>query len=252
MKHFLLTVLFLPLLLAASFGCGRSESEAVLLRRAHDEGAAGRWNKALEPAERAARKAPQSPAAQIMLALACERNNQKDRAFDAARKAAALSPQNFLAQYTLGRLYAEDPIRQSEALPLLQKAAEIRPEDTGTQILLGNTLSALGRHKEALQYFTKLKSLHGTPEMQGLFGLHYAREGKFDFAIRAFAAAYNLAPRDPAAVYNMAVATDLYQRKPAQARTFYHAYLNVSGNDAAQTARRAEVSRRLAQLERNL
>ncbi len=245
----------LPLLPAAVLvlagGCGDSADE--LVRRAHDEAAAGRWDQALAPAEQAVRKAPESVPALIMRALACEQNGKPDPALDSARQAVKLNPESFTAQYTLGRLYAQDPARRQDALTPLYKAAQLKPDDRNTRILLANVLTALNNYDQALPYLQELSrdpQLLASAGMQGIFGNYYFRKRNFRAANQAFTAAYNQSPRDPLTIYNAAVSRDFYYNRD-QGRTaqqLYRQFLAIAESQPELAGLCEQVRARLARL----
>ena len=174
--------------------------------------------------------------------------------------AAVRNPESFAAQYTLGRLYAADPARYTDALPALTRAASLRGfKDRGTLVMLANTLVAQ-RSPSAMSWLNTLVRV--APELESeaayhnLLGIAQAHARRPDAPVRdaayrvrqAFTRAYQLDRNNPTIVYNIGTFFDRYASNPRAAASFYRKFLELAGEDAAFAARKSEVTARLARI----
>ncbi len=238
-------------LLLFAAGCGPSTAEECLKNGA-DRGVNGDWKGALKMADRAAELSPDNVSALVLRAVACDALGERDRALDAARQAAVRNPESFAAQYTLGRLYAADPARYTDALPALTRAASLRGfKDRGTLVMLANTLVAQ-RSPSAMSWLNTLVRV--APELESeaayhnLLGIAQAHARRPDAARQAFTRAYQQDRNNPTIVYNIGTFFDRYASNPRAAASFYRKFLELAGEDAAFAARKSEVTARLARI----
>ena len=228
-------------------GCGEKTAEEALLK-AETYARSGNWKTALKAAEKAAALEPKNPTALMFLALVCEKNNLLDRALDSARHAATLEPDNFHTQYILGRLYAQDPSRQTEAFKALYRAFRLRPQSTEALILLTNTAMQLN----SPMAYTFLMELRKRPDFtidatfSNELGIAYLRKKNFTAAQNELFRACS--SKDPKIILNTAIFLDRYRTSKSNARNFYSYYLNVVGNKPADAAKRELVEARMRQL----
>ena len=232
-------------------GCGPSTAEACLKAGA-EAGANGNWKKTLALAKRAQKLDPENVSALVLRAIAYEALGQRDPALDAARQAASRNPDNFATQYTLGRLYSQEPTRYPEALQALTRAASInRFKDKDTLILLVNTLVAQ-RSPSAASWLDILRRVD--PEIvsnaafQNLLGIALSRARRPDEARQAFIQAYRLDRHNPMIVYNIGMFFDRYASNPRAAERFYRAFLGLAGNNPDYTQLKSSVGERLARM----
>lgn len=238
-------------LLFLAVGCGPDTVDECLNAGAA-YGAKGDWKKALKMAERAESLAENNVPALVLRAIAHEQLGERDLALDAARQAAALNPENFAAQYTLGRLYAADPTRYSDALAPLTRAAKLRNfRDKNTLVLLSNTTAALRSPSAGnwLNFLLRVAPETGNdPAYRNLLGIVRTHARKFDLARQEFTRAYQLDRSNPLVVYNIGVFFDRYASNPRAGAQFYNAFLRLAGEDARYAEMKKQVSARLAQL----
>ncbi|WP_294482793.1 hypothetical protein [uncultured Victivallis sp.] len=238
-------------LLFLAVGCGPDTVDECLNAGA-GYGARGEWKKALKMAERAESLSENSVPALLLRAIAHEQLGERDLALDAARQAAALNPESFAAQYTLGRLYAADPTRYSDALAPLTRAAKLRNfHDRNTLVLLSNTTTALRSPSAAnwLSFLSRVAPESGNdPAFRNLLGIVWARARKPDLARQEFTRAYQLDRSNPMVVYNIGTFFDRYASNPQAGAQFYRAFLRLAGDDARYANLKSRVSARLSEL----
>ncbi len=230
-------------------GCGPSTAEECLKAGA-ERGANGNWKATLRLANRASSLEPENVSALILRAVAHDALGDRDPALDAARQAAARNPENFAAQYTLGRLYAQDPARYSDALQALTRAATLsRFKDRNTLVLLADTLVAQGS-PSAVTWLEMLRradpTINSDPAFHNLLGIAQARGRNADAARQSFTQAYQLDRKNPMVVYNIGTFFDRYASNRRSATQFYQAFLNQVKDDAEYATLAAEVTARLA------
>lgn len=232
-------------------GCGPSTAEKCLKAGA-ERGANGNWRAALKMANRAAVLEPESVSALILRAVAYDALGERDLALDAARQAATRNPENFAAQYTLGRLYAEESTRYPDALRALTRAATLSKfKDRDTLVLLSNTLVAQ-RSPSAATWLEMLRradaSIVSDPAFQNLLGIAQARANRKDAAQQAFTKAYQLDRQNPMIVYNIGAFFDRHASNQRNAAQFYRAFLRLAGDDPDYATLTQEVSTRLTRM----
>ena len=232
-------------------GCGPSTAEGCLKSGA-DHGANGDWKKTLKLANRAVELEPDNVSALILRAVAHEALGERDPALDAARQAAARNPESFAAQYTLGRLYAQEPTRYADALQALTRAATLSGfKDRNTLVLLANTLVAQGSPSAVswLESFRRADpGLDSEPAFHNLLGIAQARARRPDVARQEFTRAYQLDRSNPMIVYNIGTFFDRYASNSRAAAQFYQAFQGLAGEKSEYAALKSDVAGRLARM----
>ncbi len=245
----------LLLCVGAAFLCGCAPSTVDDCLNAGAEHAARKeWKDTLKLAERAIKLDSGSVSAHVMRAIACERLGETDKALDSARKAAALNPESFPAQYTLGRLYAANPARLTDALPPLIKASKLKKDqDKDTLILLANAMVTL-RSPLALRWFKLLEkhdpALAATAAFKNLQGIDHVHHRRLDDARAAFAAAYSQDRQNPVIVYNIGYFFDRYASNKSAAIQLYRTCIRLAADRPEYAALAAEAQQRLGALGR--
>lgn len=243
---------FLTVILA---GCpGKGNDADTLLQMSVREAKKGRNTDALMLAKEACMVSPDNSEALLMRSVMAERCNDRQLALDSALQALRLVPNNFVALYTVGRLYSSGKDTATEAMEYLEKAHNLKPEDVNTLILLANLAVNL-KSEKALEYLNKLgavdSELVDTYEGKTLLGHAYAIRGKKREAAIAFGVA-DRKGKNVLSNYNYAVAIDcIYGGKPSLAVSKYQIFLKQSENDPALASLRRDVERRLRKLKRN-
>ena len=227
-------------------GCGEKTAEEALLK-AEIQATAKDWKGAQKYAEKAVSLKPDHTYALLFLAIANEKNGNYDKALDAARHAQTLMPDDFYAQYTLGRLYAKDPSRQTEAYKALLRAYRIKPENTDALILLTNAAMEL-RSAQAENFLQELqKHADYTPDAVYSNELAVVKFRKNDIPGARKNLVRACSSKEPTIILNMAIFLDRTGSK-AVAGKFYALYLKLTRNDSAYAARQEAVKARLRQL----
>lgn len=186
-------------------GCDNKTPQENLVS-AIKEAEAGNWQESGKFADRAVAGAPDYVGALVMRAIACEKNDNYDKAVDSAARAAKLDPNSFAALYTLGRLYSTHPLRQAEAFNTLNAALRIRPDSSDAMVIICNVLMRMGA-AEGRRYLAKLHTLEEykkDPALYSQLGVIYTKMNRLPAADKMFIAAFRLAPNDPDVVFNMA------------------------------------------------
>jgi tetratricopeptide (TPR) repeat protein len=232
--------------------CNRTSSmtTAELLNQAAKSAQSGKWSKTLKLAKVAVERAPANAPAFILLAMAYENTGKNEQAVEAARKAVKLEPDNFMAQYTLGRLYAIDQNKLQDAVEPLLRALKLRPGDPDTLVLLADCSQKLNLPKTT-DYYNQIVALpafkkHYEPWNQ--LGVYYAEKGNLRNAATCFSQAYSLAPDNHMVLLNFGIFFDKYVRKPDRALKYYQKYMEVTANNPETEQKKQEIKARIKDL----
>lgn len=147
-------------------------------------------------------------------------------------------PDDFGAYFEVGalRLARLDP---AEAVPMIETAVRIQPNDPEAHNLLGSALVAVGRNTEAIEQFraaVRLRPDYGTARYNLARAL--VRSGKYDEAISAFDQIIQQFPRD-AQVRDELGQLYLRQGKPDKAAEMFNQALAIDPKDAVARRNRA-------------
>jgi adenylate cyclase len=127
----------------------------------------------------------------------------------AGRKAIELDPDNFVAQWTLGRIHFTNG-QMEQALALFQRVIELKPKFFTAHNDLAMTYEALNRLDEARATRDKLLELLPIYLLQNpddaqsrlVYAVSLAEAGRKDEALREGATALDLNPEDARMLYN--------------------------------------------------
>jgi tetratricopeptide (TPR) repeat protein len=225
------------------------------------------------------RKTPQNPRAHVSLALtlAAEGSQRFPDAETSVRDAIALDSSSFVAWRTLGVLQLIQA-RWREAIPSLQRALRLSPDNLDVTVGLARAHIQLGQAAAALPYVDRIGTVDlnllwslgallveegngaialpyleraadiGEPSAQALalLSLAYAQSGNAEKAMLAAQVATTSAP-DTAAVFVFAGRAMMVAGRPAEARAYLRHALRI---DSTSTAAR-EVLRMLDQRRKN-
>ncbi len=232
--------------------CNQTSSMTTveLLNQATESAMAGKWSKTLKFAKVAVEREPANTPAFILLAMAYENTGKNELAMEAARKAVKLEPDNFLARYTLGRLYAIDQNKLQDAVEPLLRALKLRPNDPDTLVLLADCSQKLNLTK-TVDYYSQLIALpafnkHYEPWNQ--LGIYYAEKNSLRNAAICFNQAYSLAPDNHMVLLNFGIFFDKYVRKPERALNYYKKYMEVTANNPEMEQKKQEIKARIKDL----
>ena len=108
----------------------------------------GRWNEAAPQFEPAVAQMNSSAMMHFYLALVYQQTSRNDQALAEFKDALRWDPKNFPANLLLGRAYIKQQ-KATDAIPLLRKAAALRPDAIDPHRLLADAYTQLGREESA-------------------------------------------------------------------------------------------------------
>src|SRR5277367_6228467 len=150
--------------------------------------------KAVEQLEIAVRLKPDSAAARTNLAACLFHSGKSELAEGQFRKALELEPRDYDANHNLGELYIQSR-RISDAVPLLEKAQEIRPSyDNGYDLALAYFLT--GKLGQARQLVPNLEQIKNTGELHNLLAQIDEKSGEFVPAVNEYEVAAHMDPSE--------------------------------------------------------
>lgn len=222
----------LSILLVCSFflcGCMEKKSDTDKMSQAVSLAKQGDWKSAGESMQEISQKNPDALPPVLLQAIAYEKTGDFDKALDLSRQTAALKPDNFIAQYTFGRLSALVPMRRSEAFSILEKAHSLKNDDCDTLILLCN-LGTLLKHPRTIIYLHKLrmnKKYTHSPALYYQYGLYYAARNNGKQAVVFMRqAARRSGIKNPELVLNAARCIDRNNFSAREALNLYRFFVN--------------------------
>lgn len=250
-----------PLCLTAAImiwcaGCGgnSSRSTAELLNDGTRLAKEGKWKKAYDHAAAAAQKEPGNVSAQLLLALTLEKNNKLPRAREAARKAVEIAPENFMARYTLGRLYATDGKTWQDAVVQLREACRLNPRDVSVRILLAdvyfnmNSPDAVSCYNEIItRHPAYMENKQNAAAIWNQLAVIYARRNMNLEAASCIRQAYSLAPENPHILLNLGIFWEHIKRSD-RAIPYYRKYLEVTSKNPELAPKHAKINARIAKI----
>jgi eukaryotic-like serine/threonine-protein kinase len=207
----------------------------------------GKWEQARTQYQHAAELTPDNSRAHNNLGLAYRGLDRLEESAAAFRTAIAVEP-TFLRFRNLGMVLAEAG-KYSEAVPMLQRSIEMRPEHYRAWGLLGFVY--LNQHADEVKVrdaFVKAISLAAdllkeTPRDEYLLadvGGYYAALGMADQGLPRLAQAEALAPNIPEVLYQVAVGYELLHRREQALRVLAKAA--AGGYPAAAIARNPQLA----------
>ena len=150
--------------------------------------------KAVEQLEIAVRLKPDSAAARTNLAASLFHSGKSELAEAQFRKALELEPRNYDANHNLGELYIQSR-RIADAVPLLEKAQEVRPSyDNGYDLALAYFQT--GKLGQATQLVKNLEQTKNTGELHNLLAQIDEKSGDFVSAVNEYEAAAHMDPSE--------------------------------------------------------
>jgi len=150
--------------------------------------------KAVEQLEAAADLKPDSAAARTNLAAALYQAGKAGPAEEQFRKALVLDPQNYDASHNLGELYVQSK-RIADAVPLLEKAQQIRPSyNNGYDLALAYFMT--GKLDAARSIVESLLKARDTGELHNLLAQIDEKQDKFVEAANEYEAAAHMDPSE--------------------------------------------------------
>jgi len=148
------------------------------------------------------------------------------------RRALDTDDHNITAVFNLAGVYITNK-KESQAIPLLTKYAQLFPKDAGLMARLGDAYFSSQDPKNAIASYEKALSLDGSyPGVAARLGTLYALQNKLDKAARMYERAVKENPRDANALQNL---SNLYLGlgKPQQAIMTAKKALQISSSAEA-------------------
>jgi len=150
--------------------------------------------KAVEQLQIAVRLKPDSAAARTNLAASLFHSGKSELAEGQFRKALELEPRDYDANHNLGELFIQSR-RIPDAVPLLEKAQEIRPSyDNGYDLALA--YFEIGKLGQARQLVQNLEQTKNTGELHNLLAQIDEKSGEFVPAVNEFESAAHMDPSE--------------------------------------------------------
>jgi tetratricopeptide (TPR) repeat protein len=150
--------------------------------------------KAVEQLQIAVRLKPDSAAARTNLAASLFHSGKSELAEGQFRKALELEPRDYDANHNLGELYIQSR-RIADAVPLLEKAQEIRPSyDNGYDLALAYFQT--GKLGQARQLVLNLERMKSTGELHNLLAQIDEKSGEFVPAVNEYEVAAHMDPSE--------------------------------------------------------
>jgi tetratricopeptide (TPR) repeat protein len=150
--------------------------------------------KAVEQLQIAVRLKPDSAAARTNLAASLFHSGKAELAEGQFRKALELEPRDYDANHNLGELFVQSR-RIADAVPLLEKAQEIRPSyDNGYDLALAYFQT--GKLGQARQLVQNLEQTENTGELHNLLAQIDEKSGDFVPAVNEYEAAAHMDPSE--------------------------------------------------------
>jgi tetratricopeptide (TPR) repeat protein len=97
---------------------------------------------------------------------------------EAVKIADRIAPRDFGVRFAYGVLLVKDLGRPADAVPHLQKAVDVRPNDPGVHYWLGEALAKLGRRQEAEQHWQTALTLHPEPALASVLEDRLHKKGQ--------------------------------------------------------------------------
>ncbi len=212
------------------YGCMEKKSDTDKMSQAISLAKQGNWKAAGESMQEISQKNPDALPPILLQAIAYEKTGDFDKALDLARQAAANKPDDFIAQYTFGRLSSKIPMRRSEAFSILEKAHSLKNNDSDTLILLCN-LGTLLKHPRTVIYLNRLRQMPKyvtSPALYYQYGLYYAARNNGNQAIAFMRhAARRGGIKNPELILNAARCIDRNNFSAGEALNLYRFFVNV-------------------------
>jgi len=193
--------------------CGEKSyvDNATLVNQAIEAAATkGEWDKAKNLTGKAVSQNPNDPNARTLLALALEQEGALKNAIAEAEGAVDADGDNFMAQYTLGRLRFKAKDYGNCPAPL-KKAKLLKSKDPRVTLLLARTYAMLDIDKEAIKNYAELAATDRyaqRPEPYNELGVLFFKRRDYPRAKKYFRTALEKDPNNSVVNQNMAVFWD--------------------------------------------
>ena len=223
---FRLFLLLFTLFFVTSCGKSTFESNDVILRKAIKLALdKGDWKNAQILAFKAVNQNGKDVNARVVFALTLEQADELDRALDEIKQAVLIDSENFMAQYTKGRLLFKSHSFEDCPEPL-ENAKRLNPNSPQVLLLLAKSYALLGVNDKAIKNYVALakhSEYVNAPEVYNELGVLFYKKQDYSRAARFFKKALSLNPDSPTANLNMGVLCDnlcFSSGKPAVRRRY--------------------------------
>lgn len=166
------------------------QAEAQLLREAK------LYQETFDVLGKGLEKQPDQPDLLYDHAMAAEKLDLLDIMEKDLRRLIQLQPDNAHAYNALGYSLADRNLRLDEARELVEKAAELKPEDPFIMDSLGWTYFRLGQHVRAIELLRRAHALGNDPEIAAHLGEVLWTQGQHDEARKVWQSALKRAPEN--------------------------------------------------------
>lgn len=176
----------------------QNERERILLIQAESQllREAKHYQTSLEVLGRGLEKQPDNPDLLYDHAMAAEKLGQVDVMEKDLRRLIQLRPDNAHAYNALGYSLADRNLRLDEARELVEKAAELKPEDPFIMDSLGWVYFRLGQHARALDLLRRALAVGNDPEIAAHLGEVLWAQGQREEARAVWQSALKQAPEN--------------------------------------------------------
>ena len=199
------------LLFTVSCGKPKFETNESLLRKAIKLAIdKGDWKNAQIMAFKAVNQNPKDANARILFALTLEQADELDRAIEEIKQAVIIDTENFMAQYTKGRLLFKSQSYEDCPDPL-ENAKRLMQNSPQTLSLLARSYALLGVNDKAIKNYVALAKLNNyaqRPEIYNELGVLFYEKEDYLRSARLFKKALSLDMDAPTVNLNMAVLCD--------------------------------------------
>ncbi len=211
---------------------------------------AGRFPTACEATAKVLKKDPSNISAMVLNGWSLHQQGKDTEALPMLAKAAQAGRDDFAAQYFYGSLLA-DAGDYTAALPPLREAYRINPNSEPLLVLLGRCCLELNllEGTKYLQILRRYPDMQADPNLYNNLGILWTNNQKYDLAATAFKDAWAKDPHKFLAPQNLAVIYDQYLKNPRTALSYYRACANAAIAEG-DTVRVDSYKNRIAALER--
>lgn len=169
----------------------------------------GKTAEALQELNTAAALAPQDPLAQVEFAKALMADNENEKAVTVLRHALDLAPTDLDAKYQLA-LALQGSGQEQQAIPLFQEVVSLDPNNVPALTNLGLALVQTGKSKDAIPLYQRaVKETPTDPLVHQGLGVAYLQVSDLDDAISEFRAGLRVAPEAYELHYDLGLALKL-------------------------------------------
>ena len=193
--------------------CGKSDFETndSLLRKAIELAAErGEWDNAKVLAFKAVNQNGKDANARVVFALTLEQSDELERAVEEINQAVLLDSDNFMAQYTKGRLLFKSESYEDCPAPL-ENAKVLKPDCPQVLSLLARSYAYLGVNDKAIKNYVALAKIgeYGEkPEIYNELGVLFFEKKDYKRSARFFKKALSFDLNAPTVNLNLGVLCD--------------------------------------------